>query len=79
MNNTRDLGLVQMGAGFRLPTTKATSLASRDAGSPLPTGTTCDPGAVKMGSSFRLPSTKAASMALCDAGPSSQPGRVVHR
>jgi hypothetical protein len=55
MNNTRDPGVVQMGA-------------SRGAGPFLPAGKTCDSGAVKMGASFRLPSTKAASMASRDAG-----------
>jgi hypothetical protein len=57
MNNTRDPGVVQMGAGFRLPSTKATSLALRDAGTPLAIGTTGDPDTVKMGAGCRLPST----------------------
>ena len=63
MNKARDPSVVQMGVGYRLPSTSATSLARRDAGSPLAIGKTCDPGAVKMGAGYRLPSTKAASLA----------------
>jgi hypothetical protein len=37
MSTTHDSGVVKMGSAFRLPSAKNTSLASRDAGSSLPT------------------------------------------